>query len=54
MHQTKLKRTSKYTFSFSKYFSEIRVVNEIMWKKYCRTGQAKYKNTMYKHCMLDT
>jgi hypothetical protein len=36
------------------FFSlENRAVYEIMWKKYCRTGQATDDNTAHAHCMLD-
>jgi hypothetical protein len=38
---------------FSNIFSpENRAVYEIMWKKYCRAGQATDDNMA--HCMLDT
>ena len=35
-------------------FSENRAVCEIMWKKYCRAGQATDDNMAHAHCVLDT
>jgi len=31
-----------------------RPIYEIMWKKYCRAGQATNDNMTHAHCMLDT
>jgi hypothetical protein len=31
-----------------------RAVYEIMWKKYCRAGQATDDNMAHAHCMLNT
>ena len=41
-------------FVFSNFFFEKRTVYEIMWKKYCRAGQATDDNMAHAHCMLDT
>ena len=40
---------------FSNFFVfENRAFFEIMWKKYCRAGQATDDNMAHAHCMLDT
>jgi hypothetical protein len=31
-----------------------RAVYELLWKKYCRAGQATDDNMAHAHCMLDT
>jgi len=36
------------------FFFENRAVYEIMWKKYCRTGQTTDDNMAHAHCVLDT
>ena len=35
------------------FFFEYRAIYEIMWKKYCRPGQATDDNMAHAHCMLD-
>jgi len=34
------------------FFFENRVLYEITWKKYCRTGQVIEDNKTHAHCML--
>jgi len=43
-------------FMFSNIFDvvENRFIYEIMWKKYCRAGEATDDNMAHAHCMLDT
>jgi hypothetical protein len=40
-------------FSTDFFFFENRTVYEIMWKKYCRTGQTTIDNMAHAYCMLD-
>jgi hypothetical protein len=35
-------------------FLDNRAFCGLMWKKYCRVGQATDENMMHTHCMLDT
>jgi len=39
--------------SRSMTFFQNRTVYEIMWKKYCRFGQATNHNMAHAHCLLD-
>jgi len=55
MLQTKLVEKIKTHFVFSNFFFfENRTVYEIMWKNFCRAGQAANDNMAHAHCMLDT
>jgi hypothetical protein len=48
-------RENQNTLSTLRFlFSENSAVYEIMWKKYCRAGQATDDNMAHAHCMLDT
>jgi hypothetical protein len=54
MFRTKILEKIKTRISYSIiFFFENRAVYEIMWKKYCRTGQAGDDNVAHAHCMLD-
>ena len=54
MFQTNLYVKSKLTCQVADIFFEYRAVYEIMWKKYCRTGQATGDNMAHAHCMQGT
>ena len=54
MFQTKIVEKIKTHILCSGTFSENRAVYEIMWKKYCRAGQATDDNMANAHFMLDT
>jgi hypothetical protein len=41
-------------FMFNIFSFENHAVCEIIWKKYCRAGQARDDNVAHAHCMLDT
>jgi len=41
--------TISFFFSFENH-----VLYEIMWKKYCRTGQVTYDTKAHAHCVLGT
>jgi hypothetical protein len=47
-------RENRNTHFMISFFFENCAVYEIMWKKYCRTGQATDDNVADAHCMLDT
>jgi hypothetical protein len=54
MYLTKLVGKIKAHFMFNNfYFSEYLGVHEVMWKKYCRAGQATDDNMAHAYCMLD-
>jgi len=54
MFQTKVVEKIKTHFLFNNFFFLNRAVYEIIWEKYCRTGQITGDNMAYAHCMLDT
>ena len=54
MFQTKVLEKIKTYFLCSIFFFEKRAVNEIMWKKGCRAGQAMDDNMAHTRCMLNT
>jgi hypothetical protein len=55
MFQTKfVEKIKTHILCSVTFFSENRAVYEIMWKKYCRAGQATDGNMAHAHCMLDT
>jgi len=39
---------------FSNFFKKIRTVCEVMWKKYCRAGQATVDSMAHAHFILDS
>ena len=44
-----------HIFFFSNVFGfENPAIYEIIWKKYCRAGQATFENTAHAHWVLDT
>ena len=47
-------RENQNTFYFQLIFHENRDLYEIMWKKYCRAGQATDDSRTHVLCMLDT
>jgi hypothetical protein len=50
----KTRRENQNThFVFSNFFLANLAVCEIMWKKYCRAGQATDDSMAHAHCMLD-
>jgi len=55
MFRTKVvEETTTHILCSVTFFSpENLVVYEIMWKKYCRAGQATVDNMAHAHCVLD-
>jgi len=55
MFQTKfVEKIKTHILCSMTFFFENCAVYEIMWKKYCRAGQAADDNMAHAHCMLDT
>ena len=54
MFQTKFVEEIKTHIVSRNVFPENHAVYEIMWKKYCRAGQATDDRTAHAHCMMDT
>jgi hypothetical protein len=55
MFQTKfVEKIKTHILDSVTVFLENLAFYEIMWKKYCRAGQATNDNMAQAHCMLDT
>jgi hypothetical protein len=53
MFEIKVVEKIKIHILCSVTFFDNHAVYEVMWKKYCRAGQAIDNNMAYAHCMLE-